>query len=461
MLFNTAQFFLFLAVSLALFYLAPRAARKPILLVASYFFYASWNPRFVPLLLTLTVVDYCVGLALERIEGPRRKLALVAGLAANLAFLAYFKYFNFILSNFAAFTGRPALSLDIILPLGISFHTLQSISYIVDVYRREQTAIRNPIDYALFISFFPQLVAGPIVRARDFFRDLHAWQPPTSEDLARGLFLLMLGLVKKMAFADQFALVVDSYFKNIHAQPGWLSAWSALFAFSLQVYFDFSGYTDMAIGMAKLLGFHFPVNFRRPYLATSVTEFWRRWHISLSTWLRDYLYIPFGGNRGGRLKTYRNLMATMLLGGLWHGASWNFVMWGGLHGVMLSAERFVRGNKKYVPASGWRYWPQVLATFLAVTLTRVFFRSANFPESVAVLGQMFSRTPGVWLLEPWHLYLAAVSFIGAVAEERLKVEDRLVRGPLWAYGAALAALLVCLEAFGVVDAYIPFVYFQF
>ena len=463
MLFNTVPFFLFLAASLLLFYLSPRPARKYVLLAASYFFYAFWNPKFVPLLLTLSAIDYTVGLLLERVKPAHRKPLLVLGLGANLVFLGFFKYFNFLAGNVALALGRPADSFwcDIVLPLGISFHTLQSMSYIVDVYRGEQAAIRNPVDYALFISFFPQLVAGPIVRARVFFRDFYHWRAPDAEVVAEGLVLLVLGLVKKMAFADQFAKVVNGYFQNVSADAGMLTAWSALFAFSMQVYFDFSGYTDMAIGMAKLFGFHFPVNFRRPYLATSISDFWRRWHISLSTWLRDYLYIPLGGNRHGTLNTYRNLMLTMLLGGLWHGASWNFVIWGGLHGVMLSVERMIRGSRPLQEVRGWRWAPKVALTFTLVTISRVFFRSADLPESARVLGQMFGGRPGRWLLEPWHLYLVAVSLAVAILEERYQATDRLLKAPVWAYASALFVLFVCLEAFGVVDASIPFVYFQF
>ena len=205
-----------------------------------------------------------------------------------------------------------------------------------------QPAVPNPIDYALYICFLPQLVAGPIVRARDFFRDLWGWHPPAGPDVSRGVFLIALGLTKKMAFADQFAKVANTYFGNVAGNPGAAAAWSGVVAFALQIYFDFSGYTDMAIGMAKLLGFHFPINFRRPYLASSITEFWRRWHISLSSWLRDYLYIPLGGGRCGRWRTWRNLMVTMLPGGLWHGASWNFLVWGGYQGALLSIERALR-----------------------------------------------------------------------------------------------------------------------
>ena len=323
MLFNTTHFFLFLAVVLVLFYASPRFLRRYILLGASYFFYGSWNVKFIALLLTLTAIDYTSGLWIAKTAtGAKRKALLILSLSANLGFLGFFKYYNFLGSNLALLMGKPTGSyfLDIVLPLGISFHTFQSMSYVIDVYRGEQQAVRDPIDYALFICFFPQLVAGPIVRARDFFRDLLDWHPPTGDDVSNGLFLLIFGLTKKMAFADQFARVANTYFANVAANPGWRTAWSGVIAFGMQIYFDFSGYTDMAIGMAKLLGFHFPVNFRRPYLASSITDFWRRWHISLSTWLRDYLYISLGGNRKGRWMTYRNLLLTMLLGGLWHGA---------------------------------------------------------------------------------------------------------------------------------------------
>src|SRR5690348_4889679 len=263
MLFNTTGFFLFLAATLALFYSSPRRFRRYILLAASYFFYGSWNPKFILLLLTLTAIDYTAGLWLERIPvGRKRKAVLIGSLSANLGFLGFFKYYNFLASNLALLTGRPADAwfLNIVLPLGISFHTFQSMSYVVDVYRGEQKAVRNPVDYALFICFFPQLVAGPIVRARNFFPDLWNWRPPASAEVSHAILLIALGLTKKMAFADQFAKVANQYFANVSGNPGALTAWSGVFAFGMQIYFDFSGYTDMAIGMAKLLGFHFPVN---------------------------------------------------------------------------------------------------------------------------------------------------------------------------------------------------------
>jgi len=463
MLFNTTHFFLFLAVVLALFYASPRALRKYILLAASYFFYGSWNYRFIPLLLTLTVIDYTAGIGLEKIPpGPRRKAVLILSLCANLGFLGFFKFYNFLGSNLAWVLDKraDAFYLNIVLPLGISFHTFQSMSYVVDVYRGEQQAVHNPIDYALFICFFPQLVAGPIVRARNFFNDLWHWQPPSSADVSRGILLMALGLTKKMAFADQFAKVANDYFKNVSGNPGGLTAWSGVVAFGMQIYFDFSGYTDMAIGMAKLLGFHFPVNFRRPYLAASITDFWRRWHISLSTWLRDYLYIPLGGNREGRWMTYRNLMLTMLLGGLWHGASWNFVIWGGYHGALLSLERVFRGNRPVREDWNWLYPLKAIATFALVMIGWVFFRAADLPQSLQILRQMF-RGHGHLLLAAWHIELITVALVLALVEERFEFFERILKAPMLAYASALALMFFCIEVFGVIDASIPFVYFQF
>ena len=464
MLFNTIQFFIFLAVVLILFYSSPRRFRRYILLAASYFFYACWNYKFISLLLTLTAIDYTAGLWLEKVApGPRKKALLILSLSANLGFLGFFKYYNFLASNLALVLGRPSHSffLDIILPLGISFHTFQSMSYVVDVYRGQQKAVRSPIDYALFICFFPQLVAGPIVRAHTFFRDYFDWRPPSADDVSNGIFLLGLGLTKKMAFADQFAKVANNYFNDVAGNPGMVTAWSGVFAFGLQIYFDFSGYTDMAIGMAKLLGFHFPVNFRRPYLASSITDFWRRWHISLSTWLRDYLYIPLGGNRHGPWMTYRNLAITMLLGGLWHGASWNFVIWGGFHGAMLSVERVFRGNRPMREEWDWLYPAKAILTFGLVLISWVFFRAADLPQSVQILGQMFSHPGGHTLLQHWHVGLVLVALTLAVVEEKFEWFERVMRAPAWAYATALAAMFLCLEVFGVIDASIPFIYFQF
>jgi D-alanyl-lipoteichoic acid acyltransferase DltB (MBOAT superfamily) len=467
MLFNTPQFFLFLAIVLIFFYSAPRSWRKYILLAASYFFYMSFIPKFILLLLSLTAIDYTAARWISRTESPgSRKVALVVSLSANLGLLGFFKYYNFFAANIAHLFHRPenAFALSIILPLGISFHTFQSMSYVIDVYRKEQEPITNPIDYALFISFFPQLVAGPIVRAREFFGDLYHWQRPSTDDALRGLLLVFLGLAKKMVMADQFAQIANAYFKDASKQPGMVPAWSAVIAFGIQIYFDFSGYTDMAIGMAKLLGFHFPVNFRRPYLASSITDFWHRWHISLSRWLRDYLYIPLGGNRHGKLQTYRNLMLTMLLGGLWHGASWNFMVWGGYHGALLSFERMFRGRQKTSaePARWTVFYPlQALLTFGLVMVGWVFFRASTFHDSLYVLHQMFFVPHGSQLIPRWLRVLALGTLVLAVLEEKKEWFEEVSLGPAWAYGAVCALLLLAVELIGFTEVAVPFVYFQF
>jgi alginate O-acetyltransferase complex protein AlgI len=465
MLFNTLQFFAFLAVVLILFYSTPLGFRKYILLAASYFFYMSFIPKFILLLLSLTAIDYTAARWIARTRSPHgRKIALIVSLSANLGLLGFFKYYNFFASNIAQLLHRPpdSFALSIILPLGISFHTFQSMSYVIDVYRREQEPITNPIDYALFISFFPQLVAGPIVRAREFFGDLYHWKRPTSDDVLRGLLLLLLGLAKKMVMADQFAQIANGYFANLSKNPGMVPAWSGVIAFGIQIYFDFSGYTDMAIGMAKLLGFHFPVNFRRPYLASSITDFWHRWHISLSRWLRDYLYIPLGGNRYSRLQTYRNLMLTMLLGGLWHGASWNFVVWGGYHGALLSIERMFR-SKGAPEGTRWTalYPLQAVITFALVMIGWVFFRAATFHDSLYIIQQMLSVPHGRSLIPAWLTFLALMTLLLALFEERKDWFEKIALGPAWAYGAVCAILLLSVELIGYTEAAVPFVYFQF
>jgi len=327
---------------------------------------------------------------------------------------------------------------------------------VIDVYRGQQEPVANVVDYALYIAFFPQLVAGPIVRAHDFFRDLYHWRAPDAGEQLLGVWLVVFGLVKKLVVADQFARLADAYFTHPAAFPGWLAAWSGVVAFSIQIFFDFSGYTDMAIGLAHLLGFRFPENFRRPYLASSITEFWRRWHISLSTWLRDYLYIPLGGNRGGRLKTYRNLLLTMLLGGLWHGASWNFVIWGGYHGGLLAAERALGLDPK--PSLNPL---RVLLTFALASIGWVFFRAATLHASLEILWRLFHGPAGHLIWPHWQLWIAVSSLVLAVAEERFEWFERLPETPAWVYSGVLAVCLLCLELIGFTDRPVPFVYFQF
>jgi D-alanyl-lipoteichoic acid acyltransferase DltB (MBOAT superfamily) len=302
----------------------------------------AWDPRFLLLIAGTTALDFWVALRIEAAPDPRRKRRwLVASLIANLGVLAVFKYTDFFIASFCALVGADAESrlLQIVLPVGISFFTFQSMSYTIDVHHGRVRARRSPVGFALFVAFFPQLVAGPIVKANEFFPDHDDWRAPRDQDLQRAAMLILTGLLQKAALADNLAPIVDGYFADPARTPGFLPAATGVLAFGLQIFFDFAGYSNIAIGAALLFGYRFPVNFRQPYLATNVAEFWRRWHVSLSTWLREYLYIPLGGNRGGTFATQRNLMLTMLLGGLWHGASWNLVVWGGLHGLWLARHR--------------------------------------------------------------------------------------------------------------------------
>jgi D-alanyl-lipoteichoic acid acyltransferase DltB (MBOAT superfamily) len=413
----------------------------------------AWKARFVVLILGLITIDYFAALWIVHKEGRKRRIALLVSLTANIGLLGYFKYTNF-LRDIAGL--HP---LDIILPLGISFHTFQSISYVIDVYRGEQPAITSYVDYALFVAFFPQLVAGPIVRAKEFFLDYFNWQPPTAEEWQRGFAMILTGFVKKLICADQFALVADRYFNDPRALHGFLPAWTGAIAFALQIFFDFSGYTDIAIGVALLFGFHFPENFRRPYLSASITEFWRRWHMTLSGWLRDYVYISLGGNRKGRIRTYANLLATMLIGGLWHGASWNFVIWGGYQGVALSIERIVYGREE---RKGMIRIPLAVLTFAVTCVGWVFFRAKTLNTALFVIGQMFhSRDIGEFLMTSVQVHLAIATLLIALAEEYNGVLTKLSQGPAWARTAAAVSALLALELFTASDQSIPFVYFQF
>ena len=461
MLFTSLNFCAFLVVVLALFYALPKPARRYLLLAASLFFYMAWIPRYVAILLLLITIDFAAALWIESREGARRHAALVISLCANLGLLGWFKYANFARDTWMALVnpGTHVEPLAIILPLGISFHTFQSMSYVIDVYRKKQPSIRSYVDYALFVSFFPQLVAGPIVRAEEFFADYFHWNAPTAEEWQSACAMILTGYIKKLVCADQFSLVADRYFANPSALPGIMPAWTGTVAFGLQIFFDFSGYTDIAIGVALLMGFHFPENFRRPYLAASITEFWRRWHMTLSGWLRDYVYISLGGNRKGVWRTRLNLMLTMLLGGLWHGASWNFVIWGGYHGALLSLERLVWGKRVH---RGWMRLPLAVLTFLLVNIGWVFFRAKTLSAALFVIGQLFTgEARRRSLLGPWQLRLAILTLAIALTEEHWRWLTRLAQANVWVRTAAAVLALLVIELFTATDLSIPFVYFQF
>jgi alginate O-acetyltransferase complex protein AlgI len=445
---------------------SPHRLRLVWLLLASCVFYMSWNPWLILLILFSASVDYLVALRMERVSSPGgRKALLILSISVNLGLLMFFKYTNFFLANAHALMNSlgvegPRRVLDLVLPLGISFYTFETISYIVDVYSGRIKAVRNLLDYALYIMFFPHLLAGPIVRPRDFLPQIRQEKRFDWDRLQLGAQYFLVGLFKKAVLADQAATIADPVF----AHPGEFASsavWLGVLCYAVQIYCDFSGYTDMAIGVAHAFGFKLPLNFNMPYFAANVSEFWRRWHVSLSSWLRDYLYIPLGGSRGSRLATYRNLFLTMLLGGLWHGANWTFVAWGALHGAMLAAHRAV-------PLPRWTGHPffrpvLVAVTFLCVCVGWVFFRAQSFADAATILARMAWAAEGKRLDEVSGLIAAAVLSVTLVSHllgtfvNWRKVERWL---PAPALGAGLAGLLLLAQFFMPEDGK-SFIYFQF
>ena len=464
MLFTTHIFlFGFLPVTLASFWaLRSTQLRLAFLALASYVFYAWWDWRFLPLMFASTSTDYVAGLLLSRTDDRRLRRALLVGaLSINLGLLALFKYAGFFLASSNGLAslvgvGRPFPALAFLLPVGISFYTFNSISYTIDVYRRAIPADRNLLRYATFVALFPHLIAGPIVRYSSIRGQLERLAPRLTGDLATaGLTFLACGLVKKLVIADTLAPTVDRLFAG-HAHLGLISAWIAALAYALQLYFDFSGYSDMAVGLALLLGIRFPRNFDSPYKATSIADFWRRWHISLSTFLRDYLFIPLGGSRARPLIVARNLAIVMLLGGLWHGAAWTFVVWGAIHGVLLAGHALLR-QRGWTPP--WQPVNRAL-TFIAVVAAFVVFRAHSIGDAADVLTSMLGvnglrgSLPIDTLLWPGVIVAALLVFVN-VAPDTWDVRFRLNMRSGLAVGIALAVAVLAISSPS------PFLYYQF
>ncbi len=468
MTFNSMQFVVFLLVVLGVYWQLSHKLQNRFLLVASYVFYGWWDWRFLGLLLGSTLVDYWVGQRLGKIDAPdRRKRFLLASMAVNLGFLGFFKYFGFFVDSLdaslaAAGVSWLAPSLGIVLPVGISFYTFQSMSYTIDVYRRELKPVDDLFDFALYVSFFPQLVAGPIERATRLMPQVLAERtPPDGERVLSALSLILVGLVKKVVVADTAARVANAAF-NDAGSAGFLTLIVGVYCFALQIYGDFSGYSDMARGTARLLGFELMENFAQPYFSLSITEFWQRWHISLSQWLRDYLYIPLGGNRRGPRRTYINLGLTMLLGGLWHGAAWTFVVWGALQGLYLMIERRFGFDKIGLGSTGKRFLRGAI-TFHLTCFAWIFFRAATFGEAADVIMGILTLRPGTLPIESTLNVLlpsALIALLFDAAQRRTNTDSGLVAFRPAAQGLVfgLGAVLVLLASGG---QQVPFVYFQF
>jgi D-alanyl-lipoteichoic acid acyltransferase DltB (MBOAT superfamily) len=469
MLFNSLTFLLFFVVVYGLFWLIPAwSGKKWLLLTSSYIFYAAWSPPYILLLLVSTSVDWWLARLIGRAENPsRRRVLLVLSLVSNLGLLAYFKYGDFLLANFSALLAQFGIMYhapvsNIVLPVGISFYTFASLSYTIDVYRGEVKSDWNFADYAFFVSFFPHLVAGPIVRASYLLPQIAAPKLPTQNQIGWGLALVLLGLFSKTVMADAiFAPVVDTFYAS-PSRYGTADAWAAVLSFSGQIYYDFSGYSLCAIGLALCFGFAFPNNFRHPYAARNFSDFWGRWHISLSTWLRDYLYIPLGGNRSGELNTYRNLLLTMLIGGLWHGASWMFVLWGGLHGLYLAAERIVRKLPNLVASLARHQILSVLFIFIVVTLTWIPFR-ASTPSEAAIVATSLFHTPSPSRVDFQDLFAVVAMFITVGWHFALRdksLEEVFSKRGMVAQMGVMTSCLIGLFLFSGSDQR-AFIYFQF
>ena len=427
MQFNSLSFLIFFSIVCVLMALTTsvpfrklEAARRMrirhvILLLASYIFYGWWNWACCGLMLGLTLVAHFCSLQLD---GPRRKPALVLGVVVPLLILGIFKYFNFFVDSFCQVFGiARAGSLNILLPVGISFYTFQSLSYTIDVSRGRIAPERDFIRTALYISFFPQLVAGPIVKAGDFIPQLHEERSISTAGLAEGVQIFTFGLFKKMVLADNLSVFVDA----VHEAPAAYSALTLLlaaYAYAIQIYCDFSGYSDMAVGCARILGYDLPRNFNLPYISRNVSVFWKRWHISLSSWLQEYLYIPLGGNRRGTARTYLNLFLTMAIGGLWHGAAWTFVVWGMLHGVALCVHRFWSRQRKARGKTGSGPLGTALAvfvTFTYVSLCLMVFRAASIGKAFSMLSAIFTLRPGVTHIAFWAVAALALTALAEAA----------------------------------------------
>jgi alginate O-acetyltransferase complex protein AlgI len=488
-LFNTMAFFVFFAIVLLLYRALPWRQQNYMLLAASYVFYGWWDWRFLLLLAASTTLDWYLALVIERAREYRglaaAKRAVTFSVVANLAILGFFKYCNFFVGSAEhvlkslGYDG-PTWTLHIILPVGISFYTFQSMSYTIDVYRGELRASKSLAEFALYVAFFPQLVAGPIERATNLLPQIRRPRRPTRTDWEEGVLLFGLGLFRKVAIADPAGLIADGYFAK-PAEHSTVQLVAGLLLYALQIYNDFGGYSDMARGCARLLGFTLMRNFRHPYFATSMSDFWKRWHISLSAWLRDYLYIPLGGNRQGAVRTHLNLMITMLLGGLWHGASWTFVMWGALHGAYLIVQHtyagivapfarmclalppFAQRSFTTLPGASWlqtaRRGAAGIAVFVLVNIAWIFFRSPDFASAFVYIQGLLAFRPGSEGSLIAATVLTGLTLAIDVPQALAENEYVFLDWPIYPRAIAATAGVLVLLASGSTNA--PFIYFQF
>jgi alginate O-acetyltransferase complex protein AlgI len=473
MVFNSIPFLVFIALFFPIYFALKGKARLWFMLLSSYVFYGWWDYRFLALIIFSTCLDFYLSVVINNQTDPgRRKLALTISIIVNLAFLGFFKYFNFFIDSANDLLGYFGYEenynvLNIILPVGISFYTFQSMSYTIDVYRKEIQPEPSLLRFATFIAFFPQLVAGPIVRAVDFLPQLYSDHKFKWSNFQIGFAQVLVGFGKKLVIADSLAPFVDAIFSTPEGYSSLVLIIAIVF-YSFQIYCDFSGYSDIAIGLAKMLGFVFPMNFNTPYFSKSFSEFWERWHISLSSWLRDYLYIPLGGNRNGKFNTYRNLMLTMLLGGLWHGANYTFIIWGFLHGMYLVIQRLISTGKKAV---GLEFRGPVNAFFSIVLvysmtcLAWIYFRSPDLQTAHTVIRGIVSLDNLSFADLPYKfeivkgVFLLVILLFFEVLSKRVDFGTITLRSPAFRV-VSYAAILWLIALMGsFIDS--QFIYFQF
>ena len=473
MVFSSILFlFVYLPVVLAVYYIVPARYRNLWLFIVNLVFYGWGEPVYILLMVFSIALNYAAGLLIARYrltDDKKARAVLTVNTVVNLALLIFFKYFDLLAATLSRIPGISIPALGLTLPIGISFYTFQTMSYPIDVYRKQAPVQKSVVSFGAYVTLFPQLIAGPIVRYKDIAEQLDHRQE-TADQFALGVQRFVAGLAKKVLLANSIGALWDTISALPASEMSVAAAWLGIIAFAFQIYFDFSGYSDMAIGIALLLGFHFNINFDSPYKSASITEFWRRWHISLSSWLRDYLYISLGGNRKGKIRQYANLIITMFLGGLWHGASWNFVLWGMMHGVALAAHKFwmtLTGRKKGTESHGIHRFFGVLVTFHFVCFCWIFFRNAEFSTSMDMLKQIFTTfRPQLFpqLVEGyWEVFaLMALGYLLHFVPDSWEraCTKTVIRLPL--LGKAVLMLAVIYLVIQMKSSEIqPFIYFQF
>ena len=470
MIFNSGAFFVLFTVFISIYALIykNRTSVAVYVILFSFFFYYKSSGIYLLILVATSLTDYFFALLISKTKSIlKKRLWLILSLGSSLGLLAYFKYTNFFLENISAIIQNNFQPLDIFLPIGISFYTFQSVSYVLDVYWGKLKPTRNFLDYAFFLSFFPQLVAGPIVKAKDFLPQLRQKRLITEKAVYSGMFLIIVGLLKKAVIADYISQYNDLVFAAPTSYSGFENL-MAVYGYTLQIYCDFSGYSDMAIGIAQLMGFNLGLNFNFPYQAQNITDFWRRWHISLSTWLRDYVYIPLGGNRKGKIKQYRNLMLTMLIGGLWHGASWRFIFWGALHGIALAIHKLftVKLGSKIPNNFAVRFFSWFL-TFHFVIFLWIFFRASDFSTAWQIVDQIVFHTDFSYLIpfftvrKTWVILLV-IGFLAHSTSKKMNthIREQFVTASFFTKLILFFVAVQLVIQFQLEDVQ-PFIYFQF